>query len=64
MSGDDEQPAAGDRVGGAEGFTIRKRGRRVTTGAIDATQWESAEPQREQSENDDRLRADRPPHWG
>lgn len=48
----------------AEPLVVRRRGRRVSTGSA-ADVSREPEPERHQStENDDRLRGDRPPHWG
>lgn len=43
---------------------ISRRGRRVSTAPVDA-EWQEPELERRQSDdNDERLRGDRPPHWG
>ncbi|HIY67409.1 MAG TPA: hypothetical protein H9830_14170 [Candidatus Agrococcus pullicola] len=54
----------GERSGAAEP-RIRRRGRRVTTEPTPGYIGEPDAEQREESdENDERLRQDKPPHWG
>ena len=45
-------------------LVIRRRGRRVTTDAAPGTTEEPARERVQSTENDARLRADVPPHWG
>lgn len=45
-------------------LVVRRRGRRVSTEAVEGTTAEPAPEPRQTTENDDRLRGDRPPHWG
>lgn len=45
-------------------LTIQKRGRRVRTAGDVSRSTPDPEPQHGDHENDDRLRGDKPPHWG
>ncbi len=45
-------------------LVIHKRGRRVTTDAAPGTVQEPGPEQHQSTENDARLRGDKPPHWG
>jgi hypothetical protein len=47
-----------------EPLVVRRRGRRVSTGPVDGVSREPAPERQQSTENDDRLRGDRPPHWG
>lgn len=56
---DPGEQAPGDRM------RIRRRGRRVTTEASPGYIGEPLAERREESnENDERLKRDKPPHWG
>lgn len=47
-----------------EPLVVRRRGRRVSTEPVDGATAEPAPEPRQTTENDDRLRGDKPPHWG
>ncbi|WP_157674661.1 hypothetical protein [Agrococcus jejuensis] len=48
----------------SEPLVVRRRGRRVSTDPVEGTTAEPAPEPRQTTENDDRLRGDKPPHWG
>lgn len=48
----------------AEPLVVRRRGRRVSTEPVDGATDEPAPERRQSTDNDDRLRGDKPPHWG
>ncbi len=50
--------------GSPEPLVVRRRGRRVSTGPVDGASAEPAPEPRQSTENDERLRGDKPPHWG
>jgi hypothetical protein len=63
QSDEAEEPVTGESPTGRRGH---RRHRRVSTSAVEGT---DATPQREprrhaENENDERLAADKPPHWG
>lgn len=75
MTGDD-QPSPAESVSAAEdadrpatptrraGVRIRRRASLPAPPGTDASPEDPVTSQRERGENDDRLAADKPPHWG
>lgn len=63
-NGRDRRPSGGKKRDAAEP-RIRRRGRRVSTEPTPGYIGEPMAEQREEAgENDERLRQDKPPHWG
>ena len=60
------QPESGEAAGHSHGEHRKRKHRRVKTQAVPGSDpAPQPEPPRHSSnENDERLRADKPPHWG